>query len=205
MSTVALPNSLHDRALAIIGRELRWTPSLKTPLAEFGTAALCDVLIALETRLGVALDIDEVMDCTVAQLLGLVEAKVRWTPQGVTPREACRLYDFASQRARRARGEAAPERPPAVQLIQSCTSFAFPDGEFLAWNSDLPPPNLDPVAFHCAAPAAGWVAAPPPEVQPITRDEVARWHRIMGLAASTAFVAGLVLGLVALMIAKGWL
>lgn len=113
MPTATLPSSIHDQAWAVVARSLKGRPSFETRLAEFGDVAVVALLLDLEDRFGIGIDVDEVLpQGTVGLLLALVEIRVRTGGQRI-PGSTCQLYDFDAARARRAQAAfAIPDPPP---------------------------------------------------------------------------------------------
>lgn len=135
MSTVTLPNSTREQAEAIIARRLARDIGPKTRLEEFGSVSVVQLLLDLEERFGILLDVDEVLpDGTIGGLVGLTLQRVRSRgPHEVTP---CTLIDLADRRAERARraqeqlgipeppARAAEPEPVALDLV-AATSTAL--------------------------------------------------------------------------------
>lgn len=108
MVTNALPRSIRDQAYEVMAARLGRTPSCEDRLADLGGVVVVNLLIDLELEFGIGLDVDEVMpEGTIGVLAGLAEIRARSAGRQVDPAEACRIYDLAMERARRAR----PERP----------------------------------------------------------------------------------------------
>jgi len=100
------PASTRLRAWAMIVRGLGRDPDPAEPLAAFGMTRVLNLLIDLEIEFDIGLDVDETLpDGVVGGLLGLVLLRAQAHPQGASSGEACRLYDLAAERARRARTE----------------------------------------------------------------------------------------------------
>lgn len=95
-----------QRALRLIRLRLHREPRPADRLDELGYRTLAGLLYDLETAFEIGLEVDEALpDGTVGGLLELVLLRARGERiDRPGPAEACRLYDFAAERARRARG-----------------------------------------------------------------------------------------------------
>lgn len=115
MPTVALPSSTAAQAEAVIAQRLKRPFSLKTRLEELGSTTAVQLMLDLEQRFGVLIDVDEVLPhgtigCLVT--LAVMRAPLRAAP------EACTLIDLAAARAERARRAqerfGIPDPPPVT-------------------------------------------------------------------------------------------
>lgn len=136
MPSVALPSSTVAEAEAVIRRRLQVPFSLKTRLEELGGATAVQLMLDLEERFHVLIEVDEVLPHgTVGSLVTLA---VMRAPHPLRA-DPCNLIDLAAARAARARRTqhdfGAPEPPRHEPPLYGA---AVPDNP-----PDFPPDFLD--------------------------------------------------------------
>lgn len=177
MPTVALPVSIRRQVLAIIAENLGRSPSLETPLAEFRGVAVAGLLIDLEQHFDIGIEVDEVLgERTIADLIALVERRA--AAPSISP-AAARLYNFAMERARRARPDDAPGE--GFLAVRARLQAQLEDAGLLE-----PEPAPTPATLPDLGAA---VPAVPPDFEH-PDDRRARHRRALGLMFAIAALAG---------------
>lgn len=152
-------------------------------LAEVGDAVLADILIRLERRFDIGLEVDEVLpDGTISVLLGLVERRAMAAQAAAM---AGRVYHWDDERARRALPLYAPRPQLAVANPDTGAGIAPPP-----WPAHYPEPTR---RIEIAVPSdAAWA-------------EAARLYDRERTRRTLMLAAGLVCALTAVGCVIGWL
>lgn len=133
MTTVASPLSPRSRAMEVITAMLGPCDSSRR-LMECGGAVVANLLVALEKRFDIGLDVDEVLpNGTVGVLLNLVELRAEAAEAAA---KVGRLYHWDDERVRRGRPLCAPRPQLAAANPEPDANLAPPP-----WPASYPEPR----------------------------------------------------------------